>query len=103
MDKREPEIEELLNMARDAGISAVVGRPATRSNLAIAAHVARQTVLAQADVGMWRKWTIEDAREFAELGCEFEIAPPSLRDNDPHPIRVRWDFKRTPLRFLETA
>lgn len=100
MEKREPEIEELLKMARDAGIHAVEGRPATRSNLAIAASVARQTVIAQVAVGLWGRWTITDPAEFRELGCAFELAPVLLATDTP--IRVRWDFKRTPLRFLET-
>lgn len=100
MDKREPEIEALLNAARDAAIRDVDGLPATREILELAGARARDAVLIQADLGLWRAWSIECGRDLVNLKCTFELAPASLTPGPP--IRVRWNFTHTPLWFLET-
>ena len=96
--ERDPEIEELLDMAKKAGVNAVEGKPATKANLDTLAYVARQTVIAQAACGMWRKWCIADPAELGELRCTAEIVQ-DLTGGPP--VRLRWDFSRTLLRYLE--
>lgn len=97
---RDPEIEALLNAARVAAITELEGLPATRDLLELAGARCRDHVLVQADLGLWRKWSITTSAELAPMACRFELAPPSLVQT--HPIRVVWDFKHTPLWFLET-
>lgn len=104
MDKREPQIEALLNAARDVGVQSLEGLPATRANLDRLAYIARQTVIAQVATGMWRPWA--DAGELDELRCTVELNAPGLvvatAGAARVPISLRWDFTRTSLRFLET-
>jgi len=99
VDKREPEIEKLLNAARDAAVASFQGRRADKALLNEMASFCRDYVLRQADLGMWGKWTIADGRDLANLGCVVEIRPTlSLAP----PVRIVWNFARTPLWFLET-
>lgn len=98
--ERDPEIEALLNAARVAAINELEGLPATRDLLELAGARARDHVLVQADLGLWRRWSITSGQEIANMKCTFELTPPSLVET--HPIRVRWSFLHTPLWFLET-
>lgn len=96
----EPKIEALLNQAIASAVDAHVGLPATTSNLKSLSNHARLIVCAQAEAGMWREWTIVDARDFQYLSCTFERRATSVL---PGPLIVpRWDFTRTPLKFLAT-
>lgn len=97
--ERDPEIEALLNAARVAAINDVEGMPATRAILELAGARARDHVLVQADLGMWRKWSITSGQDIKDMKCTFELAPSLVQ---AHPIRAVWDFKHTPLWFLET-
>lgn len=101
--QREPEIENLLNAARDAAVEAHLGEKATERTLKSMANHAKLVVLAQVEAGMWGKWTVVDAREFAELTVEFVIANPFACAAGAPLIRPRWDFTRTSLRYLETV
>lgn len=99
MEKREPQIEALLNAARDVGIQSLDGKPATRENLDRLAYIARQTVMAQVATGLWRPWA--DAGELSELRCTAELY--AGLTGATAPIHLRWDFTSTNLRFLETV
>lgn len=98
--ERDSEIEALLNAARDKAIRDVDGMPATREILELAGAVARDALLLQAELGLWRKWSISSGQELAAVKCTFELVPPTLIPGPP--IRVRWNFTHTPLWFLET-
>lgn len=107
MFPHEPGISDLLNAARDAGIRAVEGTPATKQNLAVAASAARQTVLAQAEAGMWREWCVTSALDLRAITCEFVLNDRSLLTVGSAgavraPIGVKWNFLETPLRHLVT-
>ena len=97
---REPEIEKLLNAARDAAVNACHGMKADKQGLAELAHVALVTVYAQAEAGMWGEWAIGSAADLRGLKCVAEVHPTlAIRE----PILIRWDFSRTTLRHLQTA
>lgn len=104
--ERDPEIEALLNAARVAAINDVEGMPATRAILELAGARARDHVLVQADLGMWRKWSITSGQDIKDMKCTFELRAAGLvaatAGASREPIVVRWDFKHTPLWFLET-
>lgn len=99
---REPEIEKLLNDARNAAIEAYSGQPATLSVLAAMGAHAREAVLVQADFGLWRPWTVESRADLIGLRCNFKLSLPTLVGQGEAPIALLWDFKTTLLRFLET-
>lgn len=100
---REPGIEKLLNDARDVGIRAVEGKPATKTYLALAASAARQTVLMQAEAGMWKEWCVTCANDIRAVKCEFILNDPTLLAIRREPISIKWDWKETPLRHLATT
>lgn len=99
---REPEIEALLNAARDAAIHAYEGQRATKENLNGMAHVALGVVFAQVDALMWSKWAMTSATELAKLKCTVRLRAPSLTGISLRPIEIVWDFLETPLRHLQT-
>jgi hypothetical protein len=101
----EPKIETLLNDAIREATRVFEGeRACARVLKAMGAH-AREVVLTQAHFGMWREWTITDARDLHELSCTFEIVLGDLvgAPRRGQYIAPRWDFSRTPLRFLVTS
>lgn len=100
--KSEPRIEELLNQAVSAGVRAVEGELVTTRNLARAAWVAREAVLVQADLGMWREFAVVDRLDLTGLTCEFVVTARGPL-NVPQYIAPRWNFSRTQLRFLATT
>lgn len=97
----EPKIEALLNQAIRATVHAFEDQKATKAVLEAMGSYARQAVLTQADLGMWREWAINDGRDLAELGCTFEITQRGPLDVQSW-VAPSWDFARTPLRFLAT-
>lgn len=97
----EPKIEALLNAAIAAAVAAFEGQRPTPSTLARMGQFARDAVCVQADLGMWREWTIADHRDFDELQCTFEIRSNGLLA--PQYIAPVWDFRGTPLKFLATS
>lgn len=103
--QREPEIENLLNAAVDAAVDAHLGLKAEKRTFDSMASHAKIVVLAQVEAGMWAKWTVVDARDFADLRVEFSLnnTLTGVRCGADRPVRVRWDFSRTHLRYLETA
>lgn len=97
---REHGIENLLNAARDAAIHVYEGQPATKANLRGMAEIARTTVLAQAEAGLWREWCVTSSADIAAVKCTVEIRPTlGIRA----PIQIVWNWIDTPLRHLATS
>lgn len=96
----EPKIEALLNQAIAIAVHAFDGQTATEKVLAGMAKFTRAAVNAQADAGLWHEWSIKDSRDLAGLVVEYTVRERSLVKQAP--IRVRWDFKNTVLRYLAT-
>lgn len=99
---REPEIETLLNAARDVAIHTLEGLKATPDNLKHMAAIALHTVLAQAEAGMWATWAITTAHELRALKCTVRLRAPSLVGISQRPIEIVWNWLDTPLRHLQT-
>jgi hypothetical protein len=92
-----PSIDTLLASARIAALEAISGKPATLQNLATFGAIVRNTILAQAAVGMWVAHGIGDVSQIAGLKVEATLG--NRLTGEPA-IKLDYDFSQTNLPLL---
>ncbi len=89
-----PSIDTLLASARFAALEAISGTPATLQNLKTFAHIVRNTILAQAAMGMWASHGITNMAQMTGLKVEATLGNPLT--GEPA-IKLDYDFSKTAL------
>lgn len=92
-----PSIDTLLASARWSALEAISGKPATLQNLKTFAHIVRNTILAQASMGMWKGHGISAMSQIAGLRVEATLGNPFTSECA---IKLDYDFSKTALPLL---